>query len=66
MIKERTINIFHAGSWDDLFKVVVALYIIGTVVWNVFSTGEKVLDYKIVIKDRTQRRKAALYTSTEC
>ena len=33
-----------AGSWDDVFKVAVALYIIGTLVWNIFSTGEKVLD----------------------
>ena len=33
-----------AGSWDDVFKVAVALYIIGTLVWNFFSTGEKILD----------------------
>ncbi|KAJ7007686.1 anion transporter 2 [Populus alba x Populus x berolinensis] len=32
------------GSWPDVFKVAVALYIIGTLVWNFFSTGEKVLD----------------------
>jgi len=32
------------GSWDDVFKVAVVLYIIGTLVWNIFSTGEKVLD----------------------
>lgn len=34
----------HAGSWDDVFKVAVALYLIGTLIWNVFSTGEKILD----------------------
>lgn len=34
------------GSWDDVFKVAVILYIIGTVVWNLFSTGEKVLDWE--------------------
>ncbi|KAM6601116.1 hypothetical protein CsatA_020725 [Cannabis sativa] len=36
--------ILQKGSWDDVFKVAVALYIIGTVVWNLFATGEKVLD----------------------
>ncbi|KAF6157727.1 hypothetical protein GIB67_037300 [Kingdonia uniflora] len=32
------------GSWDDVFKVSVALYLVGTLVWNLFSTGEKILD----------------------
>ncbi|CAH9097098.1 unnamed protein product [Cuscuta europaea] len=32
------------NGWDDVFKVAVALYIIGTLVWNIFSTGEKILD----------------------
>ncbi|KAK7394757.1 hypothetical protein VNO78_15295 [Psophocarpus tetragonolobus] len=36
--------ILQRGSWNDVFKVSVALYIIGTLVWNIFSTGEKVLD----------------------
>ncbi|KAL6597815.1 hypothetical protein ACP70R_046620 [Stipagrostis hirtigluma subsp. patula] len=36
--------ILQKGSWDDVFKVSVVLYIVGTVVWNVFSTGEKVLE----------------------
>ncbi|KAI4355090.1 hypothetical protein L6164_003896 [Bauhinia variegata] len=36
--------ILQKGSWDDVFKVAVALYIIGTLVWNIFSTGEKVLE----------------------
>lgn len=36
--------ILQKGSWDDVFKVAVVLYIIGTLVWNLFSTGEKVLD----------------------
>ncbi|XP_039048401.1 ascorbate transporter, chloroplastic-like [Hibiscus syriacus] len=36
--------ILQRGSWDDVFKVSVALYIIGTLVWNLFATGEKVLD----------------------
>ncbi|CAN1308909.1 Ascorbate transporter, chloroplastic [Linum perenne] len=36
--------ILQRGSWDDVFKVAVVLYLIGTVVWNLFSTGERVLD----------------------
>lgn len=36
--------ILQRGSWDDVFKVAVVLYIIGTLVWNVFATGEKVLE----------------------
>lgn len=36
--------ILQHGSWNDVFKVAVALYIVGTIVWNLFSTGEKVLD----------------------
>jgi hypothetical protein len=33
-----------SGSWDDVFKVSVGLYLVGTVVWNLFSTGEKIID----------------------
>ncbi|VFQ75660.1 unnamed protein product [Cuscuta campestris] len=36
--------ILQNGSWDDVFKVAVALYLIGTLVWITFSTGEKILD----------------------
>ncbi|XP_015873810.1 sodium-dependent phosphate transport protein 1, chloroplastic [Ziziphus jujuba] len=36
--------ILQHGSWDDVFKVSVGLYLTGTVVWNLFSTGEKILD----------------------
>ncbi|KAF8017093.1 hypothetical protein BT93_H2342 [Corymbia citriodora subsp. variegata] len=36
--------ILQRGSWDDVFKVAVVLYLIGTLVWNLFSTGEKILD----------------------
>ncbi|KAL3649560.1 Ascorbate transporter, chloroplastic [Castilleja foliolosa] len=36
--------ILQNGSWDDVFKVAVVLYIVGTLVWNFFSTGEKILD----------------------
>ncbi|XP_047315766.1 ascorbate transporter, chloroplastic-like [Impatiens glandulifera] len=36
--------ILQKGTWDDVFKVSVALYVIGTLVWNLFATGEKILD----------------------
>ncbi|KAF4374350.1 hypothetical protein F8388_002248 [Cannabis sativa] len=36
--------ILQHGSWDDVFNVSVGLYLAGTVVWNVFSTGEKIID----------------------
>ncbi|GFZ05465.1 major facilitator superfamily protein [Actinidia rufa] len=44
LVQRQRDNILQKGSWDDVFKVSVALYIIGTVVWNLFSTGEKILD----------------------
>ncbi|KAL7113878.1 hypothetical protein ACP275_04G086400 [Erythranthe tilingii] len=36
--------ILQHGSWDDVFQVSVGLYLVGTVVWNLFSTGEKIVD----------------------
>ncbi|ONK63989.1 uncharacterized protein A4U43_C07F20970 [Asparagus officinalis] len=36
--------ILQRGSWDDVFKVSIILYMVGTLVWNFFSTGEKILD----------------------
>lgn len=36
--------ILQRGSWDDVFKVSVILYLVGTLVWNLFATGEKVID----------------------
>lgn len=32
------------GSWDEVFTVAVGLYLVGTVIWNVFATGERVFD----------------------
>ncbi|CAI5474888.1 unnamed protein product [Closterium sp. Yama58-4] len=37
-------QILQNGSWDEVFTVAVALYLVGTVVWNVFATGERVFD----------------------
>ncbi|CAI5954307.1 unnamed protein product [Closterium sp. NIES-65] len=34
-------QILQNGSWDEVFTVAVALYLVGTVVWNVFATGER-------------------------
>lgn len=36
--------ILQHGTWDDVFKVAVGLYLFGTIVWNLFSTGERVFD----------------------
>ena len=32
------------GTWDEVWGVAVALYLVGTVVWNLFATGEQVFD----------------------
>ena len=32
------------GSWDDVWNVAVVLYLVGTVVWNLFATGEQIFD----------------------
>ncbi len=36
--------ILKNGTWDEVWQVAVGLYIVGTVVWNVFSTGERIFD----------------------
>lgn len=36
--------ILQNGSWDDVWGVAVLLYIAGTVIWNLFATGERVFD----------------------
>jgi MFS transporter, ACS family, solute carrier family 17 (sodium-dependent inorganic phosphate cotransporter), other len=36
--------ILQNGTWDQVWSVAVALYLVGTVVWNLFSTGERVFD----------------------
>ncbi|KAI7752006.1 hypothetical protein M8C21_029563 [Ambrosia artemisiifolia] len=36
--------ILQHGSWDEVFDVAIGLYIAGTVIWNLFSTGEKIID----------------------
>ncbi|KAK9808476.1 hypothetical protein WJX73_010302 [Symbiochloris irregularis] len=34
--------ILQNGSWDNVWGVAIALYVVGAVVWNTMSTGERV------------------------
>eukprot|EP00959_Pyramimonas_sp_CCMP1952_P001829 37505-Pyramimonas_sp.AAC.2 len=34
-------KILQTGTWDDVWAVAVAFYIIGTVVWNTCATSER-------------------------
>lgn len=36
--------ILKTGTWDDVWRVAICLYLVGTVIWNLFSTGEQILD----------------------
>lgn len=36
--------ILKNGTWDEVWSVAVALYLVGTVVWLAFSTGEQIFD----------------------
>lgn len=36
--------ILQHGSWADVWRVAVALYLFGTVVWNAAATGERIFD----------------------
>ena len=37
-------RILQTGSWNDVWGVAIALYIVGTIVWNLLATGERVID----------------------
>jgi ACS family sodium-dependent inorganic phosphate cotransporter len=37
-------HILATGTWTDVWRVAVILYLVGTVIWNVFSTGERIFD----------------------
>lgn len=30
------------GTWTDVWRVAIVLYLVGTVIWNLFSTGERI------------------------
>lgn len=32
------------GTWKDVWSVAVVLYLVGTVIWNLFATGERIFD----------------------
>jgi ACS family sodium-dependent inorganic phosphate cotransporter len=32
------------GTWADVWRVAVVLYLVGTVIWNLFATGERIFD----------------------
>ena len=36
--------ILKTGTWDDVWRVAICLYLVGTVIWNLFSTGEQIID----------------------
>uniref|UniRef100_A0A7S3VMN6 Major facilitator superfamily (MFS) profile domain-containing protein n=1 Tax=Dunaliella tertiolecta TaxID=3047 RepID=A0A7S3VMN6_DUNTE len=36
--------ILQNGTWSQVWQMAIALYLVGTVVWNTFSTGERVFD----------------------
>ncbi|GMH41995.1 hypothetical protein BSKO_09914 [Bryopsis sp. KO-2023] len=36
--------ILQNGSWDQVWGVAVSLYLVGTLVWNLFATGEQIFD----------------------
>ena len=36
--------ILQHGSWSQVWDVAIALYLLGALVWNLFSTGEKIFD----------------------
>jgi hypothetical protein len=33
------------GSWDLVFKIAIGFYLLGTVVYNAFASGERVFDW---------------------
>lgn len=36
--------ILQHGSWAQVWQVAVGLYLLGTLVWNAFATGERIFD----------------------
>jgi ACS family sodium-dependent inorganic phosphate cotransporter len=36
--------ILQHGSWSQVWQVAIGLYLFGTVVWNLFATGERIFD----------------------
>ena len=36
--------ILKNGTWDDVWRSAVILYVVGTVIWNTMASGEQVID----------------------
>lgn len=36
--------ILQNGSWDDVWGLAVGLYLLGTAIWNLFATGERIFE----------------------
>lgn len=36
--------ILQHGTWEEVWGVAVVLYLVGTLIWNLFSTGEKIFE----------------------
>jgi MFS transporter, ACS family, solute carrier family 17 (sodium-dependent inorganic phosphate cotransporter), other len=37
-------HLLSVGTWADVWRVAVVLYLVGTVIWLLFSTGERIFD----------------------
>jgi MFS transporter, ACS family, solute carrier family 17 (sodium-dependent inorganic phosphate cotransporter), other len=36
--------ILTVGTWNDVWTSAIVFYLIGTLVWNLFSTGKQIFD----------------------
>jgi len=37
-------NILQHGTWSQVWQVAIGLYLVGTVIWNTFASGERIID----------------------
>ncbi len=37
-------HILQNGSWSQVWDVAIGLYLVGTVVWNTFASGERIFE----------------------
>jgi MFS transporter, ACS family, solute carrier family 17 (sodium-dependent inorganic phosphate cotransporter), other len=36
--------ILSVGTWNDVWLSAIILYCVGTLIWNLFATGEQIFD----------------------
>jgi ACS family sodium-dependent inorganic phosphate cotransporter len=36
--------ILQYGSWSQVWQVSIALYLLGTLIWNAWASGERIID----------------------